>query len=162
MIWVVGIRTRLLVSSSARLPYGGIPCTLLITLLATSSRWPLSSALRPLPLSKVARLLRRACLTNYPLSFVPHCQQYILCKGSPLQCLDDGLRGCHPSHPHLHPPFIVHRPRLISPSPRSSTQAFRIPTSATWPRKEAISAVRTRQFLALQWMPTVVLRARAW
>ena len=127
--------------------------------------WPISSALRPLPLSKVAGLLRRAfasCLTNYPLPFVPHCRHSVPCKGSPLQYLNDGLRGSHPSHPRLRCPSVVHRLGLVSPSSRSSVQASYISAFATWRMKEVISAVRWRQSPPLQCTPAVVSRARTW
>ena len=48
-------------------------------------------------------------------------------------------------HPHLHRPFIFHRPRPVSLSPRSSAQAFHISVFATWRIKGVVSAVCWRQ-----------------
>ena len=76
------------------------------------------------------------------------------CKGSPLQNLYEGLRGCHSSH--LSPAS----PSSVSLSRRGSVEAFHISTFATWHIKGVLSAAPWRQFPALQWAPAVVPQAR--
>ena len=69
--------------------------------------------------------LRRALptyKTKCPLSFLSHCQYSVLCKGFPLQYLDDGLHDCHSSHLHLHctshcPLESQYRPPVYPPLP---------------------------------------------
>ena len=118
----LGIRTRLLVSSSAKLTLRVIPCTSLITLL-TDLWWLLSSASHSLSLCKIAFPLRRTLATAYitkrPLASVPRCQHSVPCKPQiPL------------THTSSVRPSNVERRLLVPPSSRSSAQASR---RFTWP-----------------------------
>ena len=138
---------------------------LTVMILLTARGCLLSSVLCLLPLCKVARPLRRAfatCLPKCPLSFVPGRQYSVSCKGSPLQYSDYNLRGCHSPHLHVRRSSVEHQLGLVSPSSRSSAQASRTYAFATWRMKDAVRAVRSRRFPALQWMPPIVLRARSW
>ena len=113
---------------------GGILRTLLTTLLTASSRMasifcfvsPTTLQGRmPLP-NELPSAVRTALPTLCPLQGI-----------FPYNALMMASTVVIP-HPHLPRPFIVHRPRLISLSPRSSAQAFRIPTFATWRMKEVV------------------------
>ena len=118
----LGIRTRLLVSSSAKLTLRVIPCTPLITLLI-DLWWLLSSASHSASLCKIAFPLRRTLATAYmtkrPLASVPRCQYSV---------------PCTPQIPLTHissvRPSNVERRLVVSPSSRTSAQASR---GLTWP-----------------------------
>ena len=89
-------------------------------------------------------------LTKCPLAVVPYCQYSVLCKVSPLQHLNDGLRGSHFSHPRFHHPSVEYRLGLASPSPRSSAQASYIPTTFHLTHETSRQRVHWRQLPTLQ------------
>ena len=128
----IGLRTRLLASSRARVALGD--CILTVDDVARSS---MIVAILCFTFCKIALPLRRALPSNEVSSGVR--------TALPALCPSQTAVVVPP--PHLQRPSVEHR-LLVSPSSWNSAQASCISTLATWRMKEVVSAVRSRRLPA--------------